>query len=163
MRTRSFFGFFTGALTGVLAALLAVVLLLPGQMITVSSSPYSVEETVQRLSDQAVRRGWVVSGTKALDLSIKKNGGGSVPTTVLLELCQAQHASAILSREASRHLSVLMPCTISVFKADDGSTRVARLNAGLMGHFFGPDVARVFSGPVANEHQAIIEQALLKE
>ncbi len=49
------------------------------------------------------------------------------------------------------YVSLMMPCTISIYEKSDGQTYVATMNAGLMGRLFGGTVARVMAGSVAPE------------
>jgi hypothetical protein len=50
----------------------------------------------------------------------------------------------------------MMPCTIAVYEGAGGATRVATMNAGLMGRMFGGEVARVMAGPVASEQAGFV-------
>lgn len=49
-----------------------------------------------------------------------------------------------------------MPCTVSVYRRDDGTTAVGSMNAGLLGRVFGGTVARVMGGEVARDQAAIL-------
>ncbi len=48
-------------------------------------------------------------------------------------------------------VTVMMPCSISVYEKSDGNVYVSTMNAALMGRMFGGTVAKVMSGPVAAE------------
>lgn len=128
----------------------------PGMMLTETLSPYGVEETVEKIKANALAEGWVVAGVKPLHKSVKKNGGDDLPPIMLINLCQAQHASKILREEASRIVSVMMPCTISVYQKADGKTYIGTMNAGLMGKMFGGTVAQVMGDEVAAQQQSFI-------
>jgi uncharacterized protein (DUF302 family) len=128
----------------------------PGMMLNETLSPYGVDETVEKIKTNALAEGWVVAGVKPLHKSVKKHGGDDLPPIMLVNLCQAQHASKILREEHSRIVSVMMPCTISVYQKADGRTYIGTMNAGLMGKMFGGTVAQVMGDEVAAQQQKFI-------
>ncbi|MBK8597908.1 MAG: DUF302 domain-containing protein [Holophagales bacterium] len=148
--------FSAGLIAGALLVAVAAVVAMPRLMIHEQTSPFGVEETVEKIKAAALARGWVVSGVKPLHESVRKNGGGELPPILLVELCQARHAHAILVEGPSRKLSAFMPCTVSVYRRDDGTTAVGSMNAGLLGRVFGGTVARVMGGEVARDQAAIL-------
>lgn len=152
--------FIMGITAGAMGLALLLIFAMPSMMLKEHISPYGVAETVTRLEAEAKLMGWTAGGKKDLSAAIKKNGGVDLPEVVLLELCHAKYAGAILIEDKSRKLSVLMPCTISVYKANDGTTRVATMNAGLMGKLFGGKVAKVFGTDVANDQTLMVSEAL---
>ena len=148
-----------------IATLLAVLLVagywllrfgLPRLMLPECRSAYPLEDTVTRLTDAAKAAGWVVQSIVELEKSIEKNGGGVVRPVRLVNICQARHAARIMHDDTARRVSVLMPCTISVYEKSDGSVWVAAMNPGLIAPFFGGVVARVMGGPIAREQAAFI-------
>jgi len=147
------------ALVGMIIGAASLALSLPYLMFTQTASPLSVEETVAQLTSEALARGWVVSGVRKLDNSIQANGGPDLPTIRLVELCHARHAGEILDTDSDRRMAVMMPCTIAVYETAQG-TRVAALNAALMGPVFGGDVGRVMGHAVALDQAEIISAAV---
>jgi uncharacterized protein (DUF302 family) len=148
-----------------IATLLAVLLVagywllrfgLPRLMLPECRSVYPLEDTVTRLTDAAKAAGWVVQSIVELEKSIEKNGGGVVRPVRLVNICQARHAARIMHDDTARRVSVLMPCTISVYEKSDGSVWVAAMNPSLIAPFFGGVVARVMGGPIAREQAAFI-------
>jgi uncharacterized protein (DUF302 family) len=148
-----------------IATLLAVLLVagywllrfgLPRLMLPECRSVYPLEDTVTRLTDAAKAAGWVVQSIVELEKSIEKNGGGVVRPVRLVNICQARHAARIMHDDTARRVSVLMPCTISVYEKSDGSVWVAAMNPGLIAPFFGGVVARVMGGPIAREQAAFV-------
>jgi uncharacterized protein (DUF302 family) len=131
--------------------------LMPGLMLREHISPYGLTETVQRIANNAVAKGWVVSSVTSLDESVKKHGGGAVRPVRLVNLCQAQYAAKILNDEQARIVSVMMPCTIAVYEKADGKIAVGAMNAGLLGRIFGGTVAEVMGGPVAREQKQFVD------
>jgi uncharacterized protein (DUF302 family) len=132
---------------------------MPGMMLKEALSPYGLQETVDKISENAKQAGWVVASVKPLHKSVKQHGGSDLLPVMLVNLCQANHASSILSQDADRIISVMMPCTISVYQKQDGKTYIGYMNAGLMGEMFGGNVAKVM-GVVSQEQQSFIAFAL---
>ena len=118
-------------------------------MLTERASPYGIEETVAKITSNAKAENWVISSTQLLHKSVKKHGGGDLPPVILINLCQANHAYNILKEDANKVISVMMPCTISVYEKSDGHVYVGTMNAGLLGTMFGGTVAKVMGGAVA--------------
>jgi uncharacterized protein (DUF302 family) len=146
-----------GFAAGVLAAVVAMILIMPRVMLQIRPSGMGVDETVSVITQRVAEAGWVVSGVVPLDASVRKHGGGDVATTRLVNICQATHAADILRDEASRRVSVMMPCTIAVYADDAGRTQVATMNAGLLGRMFGGTIARVMAGPVARDQAGFVD------
>ena len=65
------------------------------------------------------------------------------------------HLGVLLAEDQTRILSILMPCTITVYKKDNGKTYIGMMNAGLMGKMFGSTVARVM-GEVAKDQKQMV-------
>jgi len=147
---------FVGFIAGMVLAGIIGWMMMPGMMLEERQSPFSVDETVERISANAESQGWVVASVKNLDQSVRKHGGGDLPPVVLVNLCQANHAFRILENDEDKVVSVMMPCTISVYRKTDGKTYIGCMNAGLLGKMFGGTVAEVMGGAVATEQQSFI-------
>jgi len=145
-----------GFILGIIVTGIAVWLIMPNMMLSEQLSPYSVDETVERISTNAKAEGWVISGIQPLHKAVKKHGAGDLDPVVLLNLCQANHAYNILKEDANKVISVMMPCTISVYQKTDGRVYVGTMNAGLLGTMFGGTVAEVMGGTVAAQQQKFI-------
>ncbi len=131
----------------------------PSLMLTEVESPYGVEETVAKIKEGAEKvnreRGtrWVSPSVKPLHKSIKKHGGPDLLPVMLVELCEPHHAGDILSHDQDRIISVMMPCTVSVYQKSDGKTYIGHMNAGLMGSMFSSNVAKVMSEVNAQQQE----------
>ena len=134
---------------------------MPGMMLYEIPSPYTVTETVEKISANAKAAGWTVAGVKSLDKAVKKHGGHDIRPVMLINLCQADHAYNILKEDANKKLSVFMPCTISVYEKNNGQTFVGVMNAELLGKMFGGTIAQIMGVEVAEQQQEFI--AFLKE
>ena len=132
--------------------------LMPGMMLHEKSSPYGVDETINKIKENATSKGWVVPSVKPLHKSVLKHGGGELRPVMLVNLCQPNHAYNILREDGSKVVSVFMPCTISVYQKSDGKTYIGSMNDGLLGEMFGGTVAKVMS-EVAVDQQSFIEFA----
>ena len=108
-------------------------------MFNITPSPFGVEETAARIQRNIQRlegRGWTLSGLRNPAKAVAA-GGTNVPPVLLVEACSTKYSAPLLKAENSRIFSILMPCTITVYKNDDGSTSIGTMNAGLMGKLFG--------------------------
>ena len=130
--------------------------IMPKQMIKERKSPLGYEGTIAKIQKNVVDSGWVISSTIHLEQSLKKHGK-EVPPVTLINICQPDHAATILRDDASRYISIMMPCTISVYTKEDGSTYVATMGMKLMGKMFGGLVAEVMGGAVAEDEETFTE------
>lgn len=130
--------------------------IMPGLMLKEIPSPYSVNETVEKISANAKAAGWVVAGVKQLHKAVKKHGGGDIRPVNLIDLCEAHHAFKILKDDENKKLSVFMPCTISVYEKSDGKTYVGTMNAELLGKMFGGTIAHVMGVEVAAQQKQFV-------
>jgi uncharacterized protein (DUF302 family) len=149
-----------GIILGVFATAVIGWTVVPSLMCTETPSPYSVEETAENIKQNALAAGWVVPSITELQKSVKKHGGGELPPVNLINLCQAEHAYNLLKTDENKYISVMMPCTISIYEKSDGKTYVSAMNASFLGKMFGGDIAEVMSGPVAEDQQAFITAAV---
>jgi len=145
--------FIIGFILGIIVTGTTVWLIMPGMMLTERLSPYGINETVEKITANAEAEGWVISSVQPLHKSVKKHGGGDLPPVVLINLCQADHAYNILKEDTNKVISVMMPCTVSVYQKSDGLVYVGTMNAGLLGTMFGGTVAEVMGGIVAAQQQ----------
>lgn len=124
-------------------------------MFNVKLSPYGVEETAARIQANIQRlegRGWALSGLRNPAKAVAA-GGSNVPPVLLVEACSTKYSAPLLKVENSRIYSILMPCTITVYKNDDGSTSIGTMNAGLMGWLFG--ISEVMDEVYADQQEFI--------
>ncbi len=147
----------SGFIIGIIVTMIAGWLMMPKLMLTEHQSPYSVEETVEKIIQNAKAEGWVIPSIQALHQSIEKHKAGKLLPVTLINLCQANHAYNILKEDQNKIVSVMMPCTISVYQKSDGKTYIGTMNAGLLGAMFGGTVAEVMGGVVADQQQKFID------
>lgn len=129
-----------GVIAGILLAALVAVTQAKNLMFNITPSPYGVEETAARIQANIQRlsgRGWKLSGLRNPSKAVNERGGGNVPPVLLVEACSTRYSGTLLKSDNSRIFSILMPCSITVYKDDDGKTYIGTLNASLMGKLFG--------------------------
>jgi uncharacterized protein (DUF302 family) len=110
-------------------------------------SPYDLEETAARIQAnmQALEsKGWKLSGLRDPSKAVAAAGGNVLPL-LLVEACSTEYSKPLLKDDETRILSILMPCTVTVYQKQDGKTYIGTMNAGLMGQLFGPKVAAIMS------------------
>ncbi|MCK5784887.1 MAG: DUF302 domain-containing protein [Desulfobacterales bacterium] len=154
---KAFGNIIVGMIIGILVVCVAGWVMMPKMMLNEYESPYSVAETVEKIKANALAEGWVVSSVTPLHQSVKKHGNYDLSPVMLINLCQAGHAHKILNDDDTKIVSVMMPCTISVYQKTDGKAYVGAMNAGLMGKMFGGVVAEVMGNVVAKQQKSFIK------
>jgi uncharacterized protein (DUF302 family) len=142
--------------SGVLLAGIVGFLMAPGMMIHEVVSPYGVEETVTKITENAVKLGWTVTKTYDFQKSIQTQANLDVGPVRLIELCKAEHAKGLLMDDDAKFVSVMMPCAVSVYQKKNGKVYIASMNVGLMGKLFGGKIAETM-GKVSVEDQQILK------
>jgi uncharacterized protein (DUF302 family) len=122
----------------------------PNMMLKERVSSLAYEETVAKIESAVTNGGWEISRKMDMQKSLSKFGK-EVPRVTLLKICEPNHAANILNDDDAMYVSLMMPCTISVYEKSDGTVYVGTMNAGLMGRIFGGTVADVMAGSVAPE------------
>ena len=121
-------------------------------------SPFSVEETAARIQRNIQRlenRGWKLSGLRDPSKAVAAAGNNVLPV-LLVEACSTTYSGPLLKEDETRALSILMPCTITVYKKDNGKTYITLMNSGLMGKMFGSKVAAIM-GEVAKDQKEFVK------
>jgi len=127
-------------------------------MVTEYESPFDVEETAARIQGniQALEsRGWKLSALRNPSRAVAVSGTNVLPV-LLVEACSTSYSAPLLKDDETRILSILMPCTITVYKKDNGKTYIGIMNSALMGKLFGSKVASVMN-EVAKDQQEFIK------
>jgi len=123
-------------------------------MVTEYPSPYGLEETAARIQHNIKDAGWSLSGLRSPSNTIRKLGA-TVPNTLLIEACNPDYSKPIIKDRDTRILSILMPCTITVYEGDDGKIYIGLMNSALMGQLFGRMVAGVMADVAADQQKFI--------
>ena len=125
-------------------------------------SPLGFDDTVNKIIANAEAIGWKIpqkgKGNPApIHKSIKKHIGKTVLPVKVIKLCNPDYAYELLKDDASRYVSVMMPCSISVYTKSDGKTYVANMRADKMGSLMGGTVAKVMDGPVSGDQEKMLK------
>ena len=125
-----------------------------------SESRFGFAETVEKISAAAVESGWKITIIHDLQETMKKNGREVLPVKVI-EMCNPAHAYNILSEDAYRSVSPMLPCRISVYTKADGKTYLSRMNAPAFAAMIGGKAAETMIR--AYEETEVIIRPMIKE
>jgi uncharacterized protein (DUF302 family) len=122
-------------------------------------SKYSVEDTVARIQYHVENSvdGWKVIGVKKPGKAIAKAFPGTkMPKVSLIEVCSPKHAKRIIENYNTRGMSIMMPCTVSVYESVNTNgmptVMIRSMRAGLMGYLFGRQVYSVMKDVAADQN-----------
>jgi uncharacterized protein (DUF302 family) len=149
-----------GGVVGFLLCGVVMFMVMPSMMIVTKESELGFDETTAALEERIPQNGWVVSDIMDMNKSMEKHGVVLEPRVKIIKLCQPEYAKNILTTD--RHISCMMPCTMSVWEGDDGKVYLSKMNMGLMAKMFGGNIAEVMGGGVAGDEEKILE-GLLKQ
>ncbi len=143
-----------GFLAGILISGLLAWQVGGSMMVKEYPSPFGIEETAARIQANIQEAGWDLSGLRSPSNTIRALGA-TVPNVLLVEACNPDYSKPILQEDKTRILSILMPCTITVYEKEDGKVYIGLMNTGLMGQLFGPTVASVMQKVAADQEKFI--------
>lgn len=106
-----------------------------------NQSQFGFTETIDRLSNNILEKGWKITITHDLQETMKKNSKEVLPVKII-ELCNPGLAFQILSKDELRNVSPMLPCRISVYEKSDGLTYISRMNAPAFAGMIGGDAAK---------------------
>jgi uncharacterized protein (DUF302 family) len=95
-----------------------------------SVSNYGFEETINKLTESLTGKNWKLITTHNMQETMKKNGK-EIARIKIMELCNPEIAYSILSVDAHRSLSPMLPCRVSIYEKADGKTYISRMNIPL--------------------------------
>jgi uncharacterized protein (DUF302 family) len=149
--------FIGGIVAGVVITGLLAWSMAGGLMFKEQVSPFGMEETVARIQHniQDTGKGWALSGLRNPAQAIKNDGGNVLPV-MMIEACSTKYSGPILKEDSVRFLSILMPCKITVYKKNDGKVYIGNMNAGLMGHMFGPLVGDIMTQVAEDQKKFLV-------
>lgn len=118
---------------------------LPGVMLNEYPSPYSTNETVQKITDNIKQEGWSVISVKSLHEAIASKTDVTRKPVYLIKLCQAEYAQRLLAKDPNLVISAMLPCVISVYEKEDGKTYIGTRNLNMLGKMFDADIAEIMT------------------
>ncbi|WP_299576166.1 DUF302 domain-containing protein [uncultured Sunxiuqinia sp.] len=128
--------FITGLVTGILLSFLVIFLTVPKMLFTESESNYNFTETIERIEQSVQENNWSIPHQYNLQATLSKHGFEVKPVRVF-SICKPDLAARLLTGDADRQLSAMMPCRIAIFEKSDGKTYITRINAGLLSKLLG--------------------------
>jgi uncharacterized protein (DUF302 family) len=117
--------------------------------------------TLTHLKQQLQADGWNIVAEINLGEGLAKRNVRIPGGMVVLKLTSGKNAVPLLKDEATRYVSAMIPCGVSVYGMSDGRVMISRLNAGLMADMMEPGVAEIMRKSAANL-DASIARALAK-
>ena len=126
-----------------------------------SESRFGFDETVQIITEKAEENGWKIPIVHDLQQTLKNNDI-DVQEVSVIELCKPQYSGPLMKEDASKFVSALMPCRISVYRKADGKSYISRINAPMLSMFMGGMVGEVM-GQSGNEIEGMLKNVLVEE
>jgi len=157
-------GFITGLILGTGTVVLLVYLLLRFFFFRIlfleNESPFPFIDTCDALRVEAEKNNWRVPMVHDLQETMLK-WGKQIGQIRIYEFCKPESAYEILSLDAEKLISSLMPYRIAVFERKNGKTYVSLMNLKPITFFAGGKVRRIMKR-TADEIDIIIRKALCK-
>ena len=141
--TLKYFGVFALALViGVGGTLYAIRANIDTLLIVEVQSPLGFDDTLKHIESRAKSIKWKVPKKWKANFqkNFKKIAKKDIGPMRLLKMCEPFIAADLLIKDENKYLSVMMPCTFSVYEKSDGKTYIATMNLGLFGRALGGDV-----------------------
>jgi uncharacterized protein (DUF302 family) len=120
------------------------------------SRAHDFDKTVTTIVDNAKARGWLIPKVYDFQKSFIDKGQPDPGRIKIIKTCHPDFAGPLLQEDHNKFVSVMMPCSISVYEKKDGSIYVGSMNMGLMSKMFTGLVGETL-GKVAKEDEAILQ------
>jgi uncharacterized protein (DUF302 family) len=143
-----------------LIILLVMFFMMRNRTINTYLTPAPFQDTEKMLVDTIAEKGWKLLSMHDIQSRLV-NAGFDSRRIAVYEICRPDYAAKVLEKDINKKFSSLMPCRISIYELEDGSTGLAMINAGLLSRFFGGVVLQVMS-KAARESEEIIYQTIKK-
>jgi uncharacterized protein (DUF302 family) len=134
-----------GFIIGTIVTLILVKIKGPSLMLLEEGSPYDYDEATKRIEENVKNNGWKILGDYDFHQIILNAEKKDINKMRIFSICHPKYAGEVLIEEPNRPVSVMMPCSITVYKKNNGKCYVATMRAGIMGKLFGGTIARVMS------------------
>ncbi len=143
--------FMLGVLCALLAMGIAVWLTMPKLMLIRRRSDRSYAQTIQALTEYIPKLpDWRLKLMN--DYRETTSPFGTLEPTCSMNVCNPRLAYDILSEEANRGVTAIMPVAIGVYEDKKGRVFTSQLNVGLLGMMFGGTIARVMKSAARDLH-----------
>lgn len=124
-------------------------------MIEEQRSPYGFDATIATIIANAKARGWEVPKVFDFQKSLLAHGQPDPGRMSVIKLCSPEFATRMFTDDGAKFVSVMAPCSVSVYEKADGGTYVATMNMGLMAKLMGDDVGPVLADIAADDAQIL--------
>ncbi len=135
--------------------------LMKQMMFTVRKSKLDFEETITAIRESAVKNGWEIPSDFDIQQEYIKAGHEDMTKVKIIYFCFPDGGYRILTNDADKSMSVIMPGGVSVYEATDGQVYIAGMNYDRMSGMFTGTVREVLkeaAGNYANTLQEIAEE-----
>lgn len=117
----------------------------PGNLVVENTSTMDFPTTLERLKGQLQADGWNIVAEIDLGARLAKRGVTIPGGLVILELTSGKNALPLLKEDATRYVSALMPCSVSIYGRSDGRVMISRMNTARLAGELEPRVATVMT------------------
>ena len=118
-------------------------------------SPYDFDTTVATVVKNAEALGWEAPKIFNFQESLLTHGKPDPGHLSVIKLCSPEYASRMFASDGSKFVSVMAPCSISVYEKSDGKTYLAAMNMTLMARVIGGEVGPVLADIAADDAEII--------
>jgi len=102
-------------------------------------SPYSYEETVEKLNQSFKDNKWNVMAVKDSNAGFVKKGKAPIGKLTNMKVCKGSIAYEMLKNDETKQFAAMMPCGVAIFEKD-GQVHVSTMNLRLMKEMFEPNI-----------------------
>lgn len=102
-------------------------------------SPYSYEETVDKLKQSFLDNNWNVMAVKDSNAAFVKKGKDSIGKLTNMKVCKGSIAYEMLKNDDTKQFAAMMPCGVAIFEKN-GKVHVSTMNLELMKEMFDPKI-----------------------
>ena len=78
-------------------------------------------------------------------------------------MCHKEYAKKILNTDERRLLASIMPCSMAIYAAENGKTRLVRINPALLEDIVDEDNPAVFEKQVLPEQEVLLKLCGFKQ
>ncbi|ADC64133.1 DUF302 domain-containing protein [Allochromatium vinosum] len=119
-------------------------------------SPYAFDATVTAITEKAQAQGWEVAKVFDFQTALVAHQRPDPGRIKVLKLCSPEYASRMFSRDETKLVAVMAPCSIAVYEKADGRTYVSTMNMALMWRLMGDDIGPILAD-IAEEDARILD------
>lgn len=119
-----------------------------------------VDKAVAAFEAEVKAAGWSILHVHDMAKILASKGHDLRPVRIF-EVCSGKYSAKILTNDADRYVSSLVPCRVAIYEKANGEVVISRMNAPALSAMLTPSVAAVVNAS-AGEMETIIEKTLAK-